>query len=323
MDKARLTTSTPVWLILLATVCLGLRTIVWAIESSQRGEVTGIKWNEPSKIDLVGRDYQSKLILYYFTSEGLESCKTMNNTSLLNKDIVKLVNEEFLPVKIENKQSEENTDTGKLKKELQQKFVVFTFPTLVVSLPSGKEIETRNAYAGVSAKPLLRFLEHCQRREGYSRGLDYLAHAKYAEAARSFESWLSTAGDGTKDTIDGALYCALSYDMLGDNNKVRVILDKTLQNKRYSKDRKWTEPLAELLLGKLDGEGLIKECDRQGYREPRVYYFIGMLELKHGNVAGAIENLRLTEKGTYTSSEIYGLADGQINVINQVNVGKN
>ncbi len=316
MNKQGSTISTPVWLISIAVILLLARIVVWYMETYQPQEALGINWTEPSKIDLSGREYQSKLVLYYFTAEGSEACRAMNSTSLLNKNVVKLVNEEFLPIKVENKLNDEETEVGKLHRELQQKYMVFTLPVLVATLPDGKEVETQNAYAGVSAKQVLRFLERCQKREGYERGIDYLAHRQYAEAARSFEYWLRLVDNTKRDSTDGALYCALSYYMLNQDKNMHNILEPVLRTKQFSSGNRWPKPLAEFMLGELDAEGLIKAADRESNREPRMYYFIAMHELKAGNTLSAIENFKLAQKGTFTSSEVYVLAEGQLNAMN-------
>lgn len=315
MNRSKLTTNTPIWLTILVIGLVSARASIWACERLPSQTVEAVAWQQPTQMDL-GHGYQSKLVLYYFTAVGNESCQRLNQTSLLNRDVVNLINEEFLPVKISNEELREGAESSKLIKDLQQKYSIYNFPVLVVTLPNGREIETASAYFGIGAKSLLQFLQRCQKREAYSRGVDYLAHAKYNEAVRAFEAWLGSGTNSKLESMDGALYCALSYRMLGDDRGADNILETTMKGVNRWKEKIWPEPLAEFVLGKIDGDTLLKECDKRSFREPRVYYFIGMLELRKGNTQGALDNFRLAEKDNYTSSEIYNLVDGQLNILN-------
>ena len=158
MNNDKLTINTPLWLVLLATVLLVVRIFIGGIET-HHVDIDGINWLAASKIDLTGRSYQPKLILYSFTAKDNDLCIKMNNTSFLSKEVVNIVNEQFVPVQVQNVEVLDESETCKISSELQQKFVVFIYPTLVVTLPNGKVIESHSAYIG--PKSLFRFLERC------------------------------------------------------------------------------------------------------------------------------------------------------------------
>ena len=104
MQKERLTSKTPSLLTIAVILLLVLRGIVWSIETYKIQAPEGIEWQEPSGADLAGvRDYQPKLILYYFCETNSESCRKVEQNALLNKNVVKAVNDNFLPVKVLNK----------------------------------------------------------------------------------------------------------------------------------------------------------------------------------------------------------------------------
>src|SRR5271170_6203811 len=116
MQNEKLTTRTPLLLVITVILFVVLRMAVWFVETSKIQKLNGIEWQEPSRADLAGvRDYQPKLVFYYFCEDGSEPCRRVNQGALLNKNVVKVVNDSFLAIKVSSQSG------GGLGKELQRK----------------------------------------------------------------------------------------------------------------------------------------------------------------------------------------------------------
>lgn len=82
---------------------------------------------------------QNKLLLCEFYADWSDPCKRMEETSLRNSQIRDVIDRNFVPVRITDRQKE----TGKnprLVSDLQKKFRVFAFPTLVIIGSDGEPV---------------------------------------------------------------------------------------------------------------------------------------------------------------------------------------
>ncbi len=214
MQSERLTSTTPLMVTAIMILLIIARASVWCAETYMSPAPNGVKWQEPSRADLAGvRDYQPKMVFYYFCEPDSESCRRAEHGALLSKDVVKVVNDNFLAIKVLT-----GTGTG-LGDELKQRFGVLMCPTFVIVLPSGSQIGTEAAYFGVSTQSLLSFIRKCRLREGYVTGLDYLARTQYQLAAQAFKKWLQINSESGPQVVDGVLYCALADLMLFKEKK--------------------------------------------------------------------------------------------------------
>jgi thiol:disulfide interchange protein len=82
-----------------------------------------------------------KYVLYEFYANWSDPCKTMENTSLSNGQVKTLIDEHFLPIRITD-QFQETGKNPKIISELQKKYRVFAFPTLVIVDDNGKMVST-------------------------------------------------------------------------------------------------------------------------------------------------------------------------------------
>lgn len=82
-----------------------------------------------------------RYVLYEFYANWSDPCKTMEATSLSNGQVKSLINEHFLPIRITD-QVQESGRNPKIISELQKKYRVFAFPTLVIVDQSGKMVST-------------------------------------------------------------------------------------------------------------------------------------------------------------------------------------
>lgn len=74
---------------------------------------------------------QGKYVLYEFYAPWSDPCKKMESTSLSNAQVDKLIDEHFMPVRVTDRLKELGKNP-RLVTDLQKKFRVFAFPTLVI-----------------------------------------------------------------------------------------------------------------------------------------------------------------------------------------------
>lgn len=303
--------SIPIWLPILMAVFIAARSIAYFVDRSQTRETVGINWLEPSAMDLKGTRAATKLVLYEFDSEINDFSKSIDKSMLLRNGVVKLANEQFVPVRVMEKKSKQGTDQDDLTSQLRQKFRVDAYPTFLVTLPDGKEID-RYPFP-FSARSLIAFLEHSQKIATYNLGLELLASAKYQLSANAFEDWLKHTQTRKNAMMNAALYCSLCYYMLGQNQKANMILESAIA--KYQCATRWPEPIADFMLGKITSEALLKMCDEAEYKQSaqaRAHYFIGMTKLKEGNIAASKEDFVFAKTNSDETSETSYLIDKQL-----------
>ena len=310
MSKQTSAISMPIWLTGLMTLLIAARITAYFIDKSPSSEPSGINWQKPTEADIKGRTDQSKLVLYEFRSELSDISDTLVASTLLRNGVVKLVNEQFLPVQVIEKKTEIAGDQDDFPTQLRHKFHIEAYPTFVTTLPDGKAIERD---CPVTTEAFISFLKRSQKMAQYVEGLELLASAKYQLSAAKLGDWLHNSDANNKDMMDAALYCALSYYMLGDSEKVKTILEPAIAKYQTRQSNRWPEPIAYFLLGKIDSDELLKRCYGlgDGFREARSHYFIGMSKLKKANFYESKDDFNFAIKNTYERSEIYYLAKAQ------------
>lgn len=82
---------------------------------------------------------QNKLLLCEFYADWSDPCKRMEETSLSNSQIREVVEGNFVPVRITDRQKEKGKNP-RLVSDLQKKFRIFAFPTLVIVGADGEPV---------------------------------------------------------------------------------------------------------------------------------------------------------------------------------------
>ncbi|HLN81214.1 MAG TPA: thioredoxin family protein, partial [Thermoanaerobaculia bacterium] len=97
-----------------------------------------------------------KPLLYDFTAEWCGPCRMLDADGWQDPGVAALVNESYVPARVVDRMREEGKNPLWID-ELQRKYDVNAFPTLVVASPDGRQIAVSQGYAG--KQKLVEFLE--------------------------------------------------------------------------------------------------------------------------------------------------------------------
>jgi thiol-disulfide isomerase/thioredoxin len=95
---------------------------------------------EIEKVLAAGRE-QNKYVLYEFYAPWSDPCKKMESTSLSNEQVDKLIEEHYMPVRVTD-QLKQLGKNPRIVTDLQKKFRIFAFPTLVIVDADGETAAT-------------------------------------------------------------------------------------------------------------------------------------------------------------------------------------
>lgn len=139
------------WVLLAAAL---FRVVTAVMDRGDKGEAGRVRWEPRQRAAALSRA-AGKPILYDFTAAWCGPCK------LLDRDwndpaVAGRVNDSFVPARIVDRQREEGKNLPEVS-ELQRRYEVTGFPTLVVAAADGRLIGKLEGYRGRAA--LLQFLE--------------------------------------------------------------------------------------------------------------------------------------------------------------------
>lgn len=142
--------------VLLAAALFRIVTTVTDKEKGSDGAGAGlVKWTAPEGAVAAARS-SGKPILYDFTAEWCAPCKMLDRDGWADARVAALVNDSFVAARIVDRTREDGKNAPWID-ELQQRYRVNAFPTLVVAAPDGREIAIAQGFNG-KAK-LIEFLE--------------------------------------------------------------------------------------------------------------------------------------------------------------------
>jgi len=148
--------------ILLAAALFRIVTTVTDKEKDGHGARL-VKWT-PAEGAVAAARRSGKPILYDFTAEWCAPCKMLDRDGWADARVAALVNDSFVAARVVDRTREDGKNAPWID-ELQQRYRVNAFPTLVVAAPDGREIAIAQGFNGKTK--LIAFLEGA--RAGTSR----------------------------------------------------------------------------------------------------------------------------------------------------------
>jgi thiol:disulfide interchange protein len=137
--------SLPLWLAAVTILLLILR-IALAWSNTPNGGSDTVKWLSPAEGEARARS-EAKLVLYDFTAEWCMPCHHLEAQVFSNAEVAAMINERFIPVRVVDRMREEGRNASAVD-ELQQRYVVSGFPTLVFARPGEAPRGRMEGFAG-------------------------------------------------------------------------------------------------------------------------------------------------------------------------------
>jgi thiol:disulfide interchange protein len=141
--------------VLLAAALFRLVTTVTDKEKDGGHGAGLVKWTPPEGAVAAARR-SGKPILYDFTAEWCAPCKMLDRDGWADARVAALVNDSFVAAQVVDRTREDGKNAPWID-ELQQRYRVNAFPTLVVAAPDGREIAIAQGFNGKTK--LIEFLE--------------------------------------------------------------------------------------------------------------------------------------------------------------------
>lgn len=138
----RLTATPPVLLIVCLVLLLGrvgLSVFEW-VHPAERGRP--LAWSDIASTDpslVAEATDKKKLKLYEFYAEWCSPCQRMERDVMTNDEIRGVIEKNFVPLRVTDRLREDGKNS-KLVSELQKKYRIFAFPTMVAVAPDGEAI---------------------------------------------------------------------------------------------------------------------------------------------------------------------------------------
>jgi thiol-disulfide isomerase/thioredoxin len=140
------------WLLLAAAL---LRVVTAVTSKGDVGSGAGlVRWKSTAEAAQAARQ-SGKPILYDFTAEWCGPCRALDADGWADGRVAAYVNDSFEPARVMDRMREEGRNPPGVD-ELQRKYGVNAFPTLVVAAPDGREIAITQGYGG--KQKLMAFL---------------------------------------------------------------------------------------------------------------------------------------------------------------------
>jgi thiol:disulfide interchange protein len=146
------------WLVAAAVV---LRIVTATVDHGKKDKGSGlVRWLPHEKAAAAARS-QGKPVLYDFTAAWCPPCHRLDAEGWGDSRIASLVNDSYLPVRVVDREREEGKNPAPIA-ELQRRYSVTAFPTLVVADPDGRQIAKVEGYRGKDS--LVRLLEESRKK---------------------------------------------------------------------------------------------------------------------------------------------------------------
>lgn len=142
IEADRSAISTPKSWIVITVVLLALRLAAIAADMLHpAAPPRSINWLSVDQLKEMNGQTNGKLVLYEFYAEWCDPARRMETTTLSNNDLRTLIEARFVPVRITDVAREKGRNP-QIITDLQKRYRIFAFPTLVIAHPNGDAAST-------------------------------------------------------------------------------------------------------------------------------------------------------------------------------------
>ena len=142
--------------ILLVVLAAAVAFAVWRDRSRPADAGAGlVRWQRLSAAAASARS-EKKPVLYDFTAAWCPPCHRLDQEGWANPQIASLVNRGYTPARIVDREREDGKNPGDIA-ELQKRYRIEAFPTIVIASADGTELARTEGFRGTAF--LTRFLE--------------------------------------------------------------------------------------------------------------------------------------------------------------------
>jgi len=145
------------WVVLAAIV---FRVVTVATERNRKDKSGGLIQWQPHEAALAVAGKTGKPVLYDFTAAWCAPCHRLDKEAWGDSTIASSVNQGFVPARVMDRQEEDGHNSPAVD-ELQKRYKINAFPTLVVADSTGRELARSEGFQGLPA--VNRLLEEGRR----------------------------------------------------------------------------------------------------------------------------------------------------------------
>lgn len=143
----------PIILVVIAGLFVAARVASVRFKPDEKQKTTAkapaaVKWVVLAKAEEVSRR-TGKPIMYDFTAAWCGPCHRLDDEVFANPQLAARINEQFVPVRVVDRRREDGTNTPPVQ-QLQSKFGVRGFPTIVIADAGGRLKDKVVGYRGVA-----------------------------------------------------------------------------------------------------------------------------------------------------------------------------